>query len=117
VFIFTALASRLGVAELRAQKKPVRTEPVEVPEHPEPASPFVLSPSKEVPLRRIRGFDRLSPNGMGFVFGAFVFPITLSLSKGRLSPNGMGFVFRLLGEEHRNARALKLRRQTKPRPH
>jgi hypothetical protein len=33
---------------------------------------------------------RLSPNGMGFVFGAFVFPIVLSLSKGRLSPNGMG---------------------------
>jgi hypothetical protein len=30
---------------------------------------------------------------MGFVFGAFVFPIILSLSKGRLSPNGMDFVF------------------------
>jgi hypothetical protein len=30
---------------------------------------------------------------VGFVFGAFVFPIILSLSKGRLSPNGVGFVF------------------------
>jgi hypothetical protein len=39
------------------------------------------------------GFDRLSPNGMEFVFCLFVFPIILSLSKDRLSPNGMEFVF------------------------
>jgi hypothetical protein len=47
----------------------------------------------EVPRNRRQGFDRLSPNGLGFVFGAFVFPITLSPSKDRLSPNGVGFVF------------------------
>ncbi len=35
-------------------------------------------------------FDKLSANGMGFVFCVFVFPIILSLSKGRLSPNGLG---------------------------
>jgi hypothetical protein len=40
-----------------------------------------------------RGFDRLSPNGVRFVFGVFVFPIILSLSKGKLSANGVGFVF------------------------
>jgi hypothetical protein len=31
---------------------------------------------------------RLSPNAFSFVFGFFVFPIILSLSKGRFSPNG-----------------------------
>ena len=47
-------------------------------------------------------FDKLSPNGVGFVFGAFVFPIILSLSKGRLSPNGVGGVARLgkVNESH-----------------
>jgi hypothetical protein len=37
-----------------------------------------------------QGFDRLSPNGVGSVFGVFVFPIILSLSKGRPSPIGWG---------------------------
>jgi hypothetical protein len=46
-----------------------------------------------VPLDWRQGFDRLSPNGVGFVFGAFVFPMILSLSKDKLSPNGVGFVF------------------------
>jgi hypothetical protein len=36
------------------------------------------------------GFDRLSPNGQGFVFCALVFPIILSLSKGRLNQNDVG---------------------------
>jgi hypothetical protein len=44
------------------------------------AIPIILSLSK----------DKLSANGMGFVFCVFVFPIILSLSKGRLSPNGLG---------------------------
>jgi hypothetical protein len=44
-----------------------------------------------VPRPQRWDFDRLSPNGAGFVFGAFVFPIILSLSKGGLSPNG-GFL-------------------------
>jgi hypothetical protein len=68
----------------RHTKNPVRTEPVEVPVHPEPV---------EVPQPQPWDFDRLSPNGAGFVFGSFVFPIILSLSKGRLSPNEVGFVF------------------------
>jgi hypothetical protein len=61
--------------------------------HPEPVEGTELV---EVLRKRWPGFDRLSPNGVGFVFGAFVFPIILSLSKGRLSPNGEGFVFRVL---------------------
>jgi hypothetical protein len=42
-----------------------------------------------MPIRLVatQGFDRLSPNGMGCVFGVAVFPITLSLSKGRLRTN------------------------------
>jgi hypothetical protein len=44
----------------------------------------------EVPRDRRQGFDKLSPNGVGFVFGAFVFPIILSLLKGTLSPNEVG---------------------------
>jgi hypothetical protein len=47
----------------------------------------------EVPREWRQGFDRLSPNGVGFVFDSFAFPIILSPSKGRLSPNGVGFVF------------------------
>jgi hypothetical protein len=53
------------------------------------------------------GFDRLSPNGVGFVFFLLEFPIILSPSFdrlrmigscgeggfGRLSPNGVGVVF------------------------
>jgi hypothetical protein len=58
-----------------------------VPEHPEPVEGTELV---EVPHDEQRGFDRLSPNGMGFVFGSFVFPIVPSLSKDRLSPNWMG---------------------------
>ena len=42
-----------------------------------------------MPSQWRQGFDRLSPNGMGFVFCSFVFPIILSLSKDKLSPNGM----------------------------
>jgi hypothetical protein len=61
-----------------------------VPVHPEPVEGTELV---EVPRNRRQGFDRLSPNGVGFVFCLFVFPIILSLSKGRLSPNGVGFVF------------------------
>jgi hypothetical protein len=53
--------------------------------------PFVLSLSKDVFDQR-EGFDRLSLNGVGVVFGVFVFPIILSLSKDRLSPNGEGGV-------------------------
>jgi hypothetical protein len=52
-----------------------------MPVHPEPV---------DVPLKAWQGFDRLSPNGVWFVCGAFVFPIILSLSKGKLSPNGVG---------------------------
>jgi hypothetical protein len=44
----------------------------------------------EMPSRWSQGFDRLSPNGMGFVIGSFAFPIILSLSKDKLSPNGVG---------------------------
>jgi hypothetical protein len=46
-----------------------------------------------MPIRLVatQGFDRLSPNGMGCVFGVAVFPITLSLSKGRLRTNGRVF--------------------------
>jgi hypothetical protein len=69
--------------DLTHKQPPVRTEPVEVPEHPEP-----------VEVLRIRrpGFNKLSPNGEGFVFCLFEFPIVLSLSKGRLNPNGeVGF--------------------------
>jgi hypothetical protein len=58
---------------LKHTKEPVRTELVEVPS----------------PQRATHGFDRLSPNGMGVVFGVVVFPIILSLSKDRLSPNGV----------------------------
>jgi hypothetical protein len=61
-----------------------------VPEHPEPVEGTELV---EVPRNRWQGFDRLSPNGVGFVFDVFVFPIIQSLSKDRLSPNGVGFVF------------------------
>ena len=58
-----------------------------------------------------RHFDKLSANGMGFVFGVLVFPIILSLSKDvlsrfnkprmhgdfdKLSANGMGYVFGVL---------------------
>ena len=63
-----------------------------MPVHPEPVEGTELV---EVPGESRQGFDRLSPNGVGFVFCSFVFPIVLSLSKGKLSPNGMGFVFRL----------------------
>ncbi len=61
-----------------------------MPVHPEPVEG---TEPVEVPVRSYQGFDRLSPNGEGFVFCLFVFPIGLSLSKGRLSPNGVGFVF------------------------
>ena len=61
-----------------------------MPVHPEPVEG---TEPVEVPVRSYQGFDRLSPNGEGFVFCLFVFPIVLSLSKGRLSPNGEGFVF------------------------
>jgi hypothetical protein len=71
-------------------KNPVRTEPVEVPVHPEPVEG---TEPVEVPQPKAWDFDRLSPNGVGFVFDSFVFPIILSLSKGRLSPNGVGFAF------------------------
>jgi hypothetical protein len=37
--------------------------------------------------REAHGFDKLSPNGMGFVFGSFVFPIVLRPSKGQINPN------------------------------
>jgi hypothetical protein len=61
---------------LRHKKEPVRTELVEVPVHPEPVEGTELV---EVPLDWWQGFDRLSPNGVGFVFGAFLFPIILTL--------------------------------------
>jgi hypothetical protein len=52
--------------------------------HPEPVEGTELV---KVLRKSQQGFDRLSPNGMGFVFGSFVFPIILSLSKDKLSPN------------------------------
>jgi hypothetical protein len=62
-----------------------------VPVHPEPVEGTELV---EVLPSWWQGFDRLSPNGDGFVFGlfvrgVFVFPIILSLSKGRLRSNGV----------------------------
>jgi hypothetical protein len=87
--------------DLRHKPSPVRTEPVfpivlslskGVPEHPEPVEG---TEPVEVPRNRWQGFDRLSPNGEGFVSCLFEFPIILSLSKGRLSPNGVRGVFRM----------------------
>jgi hypothetical protein len=46
-------------------------------------TPFALSLSK-CRSKSSQGFDRLSPNGVGFVFGLFVFTIILSLSFDRL---------------------------------
>jgi hypothetical protein len=46
---------------------------------------------------RIHGhFDKPSPNGVGFVFGWFAFPIILSLSKDKLSANGLFLHLRCL---------------------
>jgi hypothetical protein len=46
------------------------TELVEVPAHPEPV---------ELARQWWQGFDRLSPNGEGFVFGSVEFSIILTL--------------------------------------
>jgi hypothetical protein len=73
---------------LETLTKPVRTELVEVPVHPEPVEGAELV---EVVPSWWQGFDRLSPNGMGFACRVFAFPIILSLSKDRLNANGMGW--------------------------
>jgi hypothetical protein len=58
-----------------------------ISDHPEPVEGQAEDHRKYEHYMRT-GFDRLSPNGVGFVFDFFVFPIILSLSKDRLSPNG-----------------------------
>ena len=42
------------------------------------------------PHSATQGFDRLSPNGVGFLFGVTAIPIILSLSKDRLRMIGVG---------------------------
>jgi hypothetical protein len=92
------------LSAFKTQNNPVRTELVEVPVHPEPVegTELVEVPARavEVPLHMWQGFDRLSPNGVAFVFSLFVFPIILSLSKDRLSPNGCGGVANIENTNH-----------------
>jgi hypothetical protein len=60
-----------------------------------PTHPVRAEPVEALPLAG-RHFDKLSANGIGFVFGVPVFPIILSLSKGKLSANRFIFMSRIL---------------------